>query len=120
MFTTPAGNQRGRSSFSSCTPLTCVILRSAGRETRGGTLNFNLSRAADWGGLLEPNPEIVEWLPVVGLKKEKDAKQDSNDFRQALMRLSPDQGSYVLMSMRRREIKSTDVKKDEEGDESKE
>jgi len=51
-----------------------------------------------------PNPEHLEWFRVVGLTKDEDAAPEANKYSQAMMKLSPDQGSYVLMSMRRREI----------------
>jgi hypothetical protein len=58
-----------------------------------------------------PNPENVEWYRVVGLAKD----ESSSKFGEALVRMSPEAGSYVLMSMRRREKieKSDDSKYDE-------
>lgn len=51
-----------------------------------------------------PNPEHLEWFRVVGLTKDEDSTGESSKYSQAMLKMSPDQGSYVLMSMRRREV----------------
>ena len=64
-----------------------------------------------------PNPEHLEWFRVVGLTKDEDAAGESNKYSQAMLKLSPDQGSYVLMSMRRREVEEPeDDEPPEQGD----